>query len=108
MGPIYLGRRELEVMHLAHHRTDGGPGDPDRRRQVSVLYPGDQRAVYETPMLGWSLAFYASYLLFCFGAAPGWAFGLFGFACVLRYFNRWHEWMHAGRPRRAGNAGDPE
>lgn len=65
------------------------------RRQVSVLYPGDPRALYETPMLGWALVFYASYLLFCFGVLPGWAFGVLGFSSVLRYFNRWHEALHA-------------
>jgi fatty acid desaturase len=71
------------------------PARPLTRRQVSVLYPGDPRALYETPMLGWALAFYGSYLLLCFGVLPGWAFGLLGFSFILRYFNRWHEAMHA-------------
>ncbi len=46
-------------------------------------------------MLGWSLAFYASYFLYAFERVPGWAFGALGFVFVLRYFNRWHEAIHA-------------
>lgn len=48
-------------------------------------------------MLGWSLAFYAIYLLYVYEHLPGWAFGVLGFAFVLRYFNRWHESIHANQ-----------
>lgn len=67
------------------------------RRQVNALFPGDPRVRYEHGMLGWSLAFYASYLLFVAELVPGWAFGVFGFVFVLRYFNRWHEALHANQ-----------
>lgn len=67
------------------------------RRQVHALYPGDPRSHYERGMLGWSLAFYASYLLFITDRVSGWAFGALGFVCVLRYFNRWHEAIHANQ-----------
>lgn len=30
-SPVYLGRRELEEMHLLHHREHDGVGDPDHR-----------------------------------------------------------------------------
>lgn len=65
------------------------------RRQVHALYPGDPRAHYERGMLAWSLAFYAGYLLYSLERVPGWAFGVLGFVFVLRYFNRWHEAIHA-------------
>lgn len=67
------------------------------RRQVYTLFPVDPRVRYERGMLGWSLAFYASYFLYAFAYVPGWAFGVFGFVFVLRYFNRWHEALHANQ-----------
>ncbi|HEY8377143.1 MAG TPA: fatty acid desaturase, partial [Nannocystis sp.] len=39
--------------------------------------------------------FYALYLLFVAGVLPGWAFGALGVPVFLRYFNRWHEALHA-------------
>ena len=48
-------------------------------------------------MLGWALAFYASYLLVCAGLVPAWAFVPLGAVLVLRYFNRWHEAIHANQ-----------
>lgn len=40
VSPIYGGRRELEEIHMQHHREDGGPGDPDRR----MMHPSPLRA----------------------------------------------------------------
>ena len=42
-----LIRREMEAMHLAHHRTDGGPGDPDRARMVPSLATSLPACVFE-------------------------------------------------------------
>lgn len=46
-------------------------------------------------MLGWSLAFHAAYLAFAARALPWWLFAPLGVVLFLRYFNRWHEALHA-------------
>lgn len=48
-------------------------------------------------MLGWALAFYASYLLLCAGLLPVGLFVPLGAVLVLRFFNRWHEALHANQ-----------
>lgn len=65
------------------------------RREVRRRFPADPRARYERGMFGWSLAFHALYVAFAAGAAPAWLFGPLGVALFLRYFNRWHEALHA-------------
>lgn len=65
------------------------------RREVSALFPGDPRTRYDDAMLGWSLAFHASYFAFVAEVLPGWLFGPLGVVLFLRYFNRWHEALHS-------------
>ncbi len=71
-------------------------------RRVAALYPADPATRYETPMLAWSLGFYACYFAAITRVAPMWAMGVLGVICLLRYFNRFHEALHAdmrGQPR---------
>lgn len=63
--------------------------------RVAELYPQDPMRRYEAGMLGYALGFYACYGLAVAGAVPGVAAGVLGVVCLLRYFNRAHEMIHA-------------
>lgn len=64
-------------------------------QQAWALYPPDPARRYETPMLAYSLAFYACYGVALLGWLPLWFAGPLGVLLLLRYFNRFHELLHA-------------
>lgn len=53
VGPIYLGRRELEDMHLAHHRLNGAPGDPDNPKMQPSLPRALLCCLFEPELSAW-------------------------------------------------------
>lgn len=63
--------------------------------RVAALFPQDPVGRYEAPMLGWSLGFYACYFAAVAGLVPMVVSGALGVLCLLRYFNRFHEALHA-------------
>ncbi len=71
-------------------------------RRLAGFYPADPVRRYETPLLGWALAFYACYFVTVAGLVPMWAMLAPGVVCFIRYFNRAHESLHADV---RGNAG---
>jgi fatty acid desaturase len=46
-------------------------------------------------MFAWALLFYGLYFAFVVNWLPGWAFGVVGVIVFVRYFNCWHEALHA-------------
>lgn len=64
-------------------------------QQAWVQYPPDPVRRYEPAMLGYALAFYAVVIPGMLGLLPFWAAFGFGAVFLLRFFNRFHELIHA-------------
>lgn len=72
-------------------------------QQAWVQYPPDPVRRYENPMLAYALVFYAWVIAGMLGYLPAWATIVFGAIFLLRFFNRFHELIHAdtrGAPSR--------
>lgn len=99
----YYGEVPFEI---AHPQPRLSPRFTEQ--QAWVQYPPDPARRYEAQTLAYSLGFYACYLVAIAGWVPMWLAGIVGVICLLRYFNRAHEMIHAdergrtpGHPSRA-------
>ena len=82
---------------MAFDFTPPSAPQPLTRRQVLALCPTDPRSRYEGSMLRWALAFYSLYGLLCLGLVPTWLFVALAASAFLRYFNRWHKYIHTNQ-----------